>query len=231
MNQIKCPHCGTVFTINETEYSQLLAQVRGHEFEKEIHERLSVKEPLRSSPKINCRPTSMKRTRKLLICRLNWKSSLSNQLDMERSLAEKEKEVQALQNQLEQARLQHQNELQRSLTSLEKERDSVKNQLALQEKEMNWPCLLFAVITRSNSRLPMNRWNFTRTSRPSSPPRPSEKVWKSMRKRSLTRSAPMPSPEPNLARTMKSPYLAPRATSSSATLMNLDWSSFPSCLK
>ena len=40
MNQIKCPHCGTVFTINETEYSQLLAQVRGQEFEKEIHERL-----------------------------------------------------------------------------------------------------------------------------------------------------------------------------------------------
>ncbi|MDY4002710.1 MAG: MJ0042-type zinc finger domain-containing protein, partial [Streptococcus orisratti] len=22
MNEIKCPHCGTVFTINETEYSQ-----------------------------------------------------------------------------------------------------------------------------------------------------------------------------------------------------------------
>ncbi|MCI7677860.1 MAG: DUF2130 domain-containing protein, partial [Streptococcus orisratti] len=40
MNEIKCPHCGTVFTINETEYSQLLAQVRGNEFEKEIHERL-----------------------------------------------------------------------------------------------------------------------------------------------------------------------------------------------
>lgn len=41
MNEIKCPHCGTVFTINETEYSQLLAQVRGNEFYgKEIHERL-----------------------------------------------------------------------------------------------------------------------------------------------------------------------------------------------
>ena len=40
MNNIKCPHCGTVFTINETEYSQLLAQVRSSEFDKEIHERL-----------------------------------------------------------------------------------------------------------------------------------------------------------------------------------------------
>ncbi|HEL9630144.1 TPA: DUF2130 domain-containing protein, partial [Streptococcus suis] len=40
MHQITCPHCDTVFTVNETEYSQLLAQVRGAEFDKEIHERL-----------------------------------------------------------------------------------------------------------------------------------------------------------------------------------------------
>ncbi len=41
MNDVKCPHCGTVFTINESEYSQLLDQVRGQEFEKELHERLA----------------------------------------------------------------------------------------------------------------------------------------------------------------------------------------------
>ena len=40
MNTIKCPHCGTIFTINESEYSQLLAQVRSDAFEKEVHERL-----------------------------------------------------------------------------------------------------------------------------------------------------------------------------------------------
>ncbi|HFI2446290.1 TPA: DUF2130 domain-containing protein [Streptococcus suis] len=40
MHNITCPHCATVFTVNETEYSQLLAQVRGAEFEKEIHDRL-----------------------------------------------------------------------------------------------------------------------------------------------------------------------------------------------
>ncbi|HFU4204667.1 TPA: DUF2130 domain-containing protein [Streptococcus suis] len=40
MHKITCPHCATVFTVNETEYSQLLAQVRGAEFDKEIHDRL-----------------------------------------------------------------------------------------------------------------------------------------------------------------------------------------------
>ena len=42
MNEIKCPHCSTVFTINETEYNQLLDQVRNHEFEKEIHARVEL---------------------------------------------------------------------------------------------------------------------------------------------------------------------------------------------
>ena len=42
MNEIKCPHCSTVFTINETEYNQLLDQVRNHEFEKEIHARVDL---------------------------------------------------------------------------------------------------------------------------------------------------------------------------------------------
>ena len=137
MNQIKCPHCGTVFTINETEYSQLLAQVRGHEFEKEIHERLERERALFEEQSKNQLQANLNEKDKEIAdlqAQLE-KAASQNQLDMERSLAEKEKEVQALQNQLEQARLQHQNELQRSLTSLEKERDSVKNQLALQEKE------------------------------------------------------------------------------------------------
>ena len=137
MNQIKCPHCGTVFTINETEYSQLLAQVRGHEFEKEIHERLERERALfeeQSKKQLQAYRNEKEKEIANLQAQLE-KAASQNQLDMERSLAEKEKEVQALQNQLEQARLQHQNELQRSLTSLEKERDSVKNQLALQEKE------------------------------------------------------------------------------------------------
>ena len=41
MHNITCPHCGTAFQVNETEYSQLLAQVRGVEFDKEVHDRLA----------------------------------------------------------------------------------------------------------------------------------------------------------------------------------------------
>lgn len=40
MNEIKCPHCGTVFKIDEANYANILAQVRSKEFDKEIHEKL-----------------------------------------------------------------------------------------------------------------------------------------------------------------------------------------------
>jgi hypothetical protein len=41
MNEIKCPHCGTVFTIDEADYASLVQQVRTTEFEQELHARLA----------------------------------------------------------------------------------------------------------------------------------------------------------------------------------------------
>lgn len=40
MSQIKCPNCGTEFTIDEASYAEILSQVRTKEFNKEIHEKL-----------------------------------------------------------------------------------------------------------------------------------------------------------------------------------------------
>jgi len=36
MNEIKCPNCGTVFQINETDYDKIIKQVRDKEFTKEL---------------------------------------------------------------------------------------------------------------------------------------------------------------------------------------------------
>ena len=37
--QIRCPHCGEVFTIDETNYDSIVKQIRDHEFQKEIRQR------------------------------------------------------------------------------------------------------------------------------------------------------------------------------------------------
>ena len=39
MNQIKCPNCGEVFTIDESNYESIVKQVRDHQFNEEIEHR------------------------------------------------------------------------------------------------------------------------------------------------------------------------------------------------
>ena len=37
MNEIKCPKCGTMFRINETDYENITKQIRDKEFESELN--------------------------------------------------------------------------------------------------------------------------------------------------------------------------------------------------
>lgn len=39
MQEIKCPHCGQVFTIDEANYASIVKQIRDHEFEEELKQR------------------------------------------------------------------------------------------------------------------------------------------------------------------------------------------------
>lgn len=42
MNEIKCPHCGQAFTVDEAGYAAILSQVRTKEFDAELHRQLEV---------------------------------------------------------------------------------------------------------------------------------------------------------------------------------------------
>lgn len=137
MNTIKCPHCGTVFTINETEYSQLLAQVRGAEFEKEIHERLEREtQLLQEKSKNDLQANLNDKDKEITELRAELdKLSDKNALELANALSDKDKEVQSLKNQVDKLRLEHETQLQKTLAQIEKERDEAQNQLVVQEKE------------------------------------------------------------------------------------------------
>ena len=40
MAELKCPHCGKTFKVDDTSYADILSQVRNREFEEELHARL-----------------------------------------------------------------------------------------------------------------------------------------------------------------------------------------------
>ncbi len=44
MHEIKCPHCGKAFKIDEAGYADIAKQVRDEEFDKQLHDRLSLAE-------------------------------------------------------------------------------------------------------------------------------------------------------------------------------------------
>ena len=49
MHEIRCPKCGTTFTIDEAGYADILKQVRDEAFEKSLHERLELAEQKRKA--------------------------------------------------------------------------------------------------------------------------------------------------------------------------------------
>ena len=144
MNEIKCPNCGEVFTVNESQYSELLSQVRTAEFDKEIHARIEQALALEKQKAQNEQQQMLSQKESEI---QELKATISNfesqkeliKKDTEQALSEKlinkDKELLGLRSQLDRMKLEHQNELRASLTNVEKERDQNQNQLLLQEKE------------------------------------------------------------------------------------------------
>ena len=49
MNKIKCPHCGEEFNLEESDYDAIAKQIRGVEFEQELHRRLKEQEAIQQA--------------------------------------------------------------------------------------------------------------------------------------------------------------------------------------
>ena len=144
MNEIKCPNCGEVFTVNESQYSELLSQVRTAEFDKEIHARIEQELALAEQKSQNAQQALLSQKEQEISNLQSQIAQFETQQELAKKeaeqaaslqLQEKDKEVQQLASQLTTLRLEHENQLQKTLSALEKERDEVKNQLVLQEKE------------------------------------------------------------------------------------------------
>ena len=136
-HNITCPHCGTAFQVNETEYSQLLAQVRGAEFDKEIHERLARETELlaqRAENDLQARLSDKDKEILELTAKIDTFAS-QTELELSSAISKKDQEIQELKAQLGQIGLAKDLELQQAVAQVEKERDAAQNALVLQEQK------------------------------------------------------------------------------------------------
>ena len=93
MNEIKCPHCGQAFTVDEAGYAAILSQVRTKEFESELHRQLEViseADRKESELKLNQAVGEKESEIAQLNLRLEQASSAMKQKEQERELAVKE---------------------------------------------------------------------------------------------------------------------------------------------
>lgn len=109
MNEIKCPHCGKAFKIDEAGYADILKQVRDSEFEKQLHERLELAEQDKRNA-VELAETKVAG-------------------ELQRTTAAKDAEIQELRAKLDAGEVTRKLAVTEALSAVEKERDALANEL------------------------------------------------------------------------------------------------------
>ncbi len=111
MNEIKCPHCQTVFTIDENSYADIVSQVRNKEFAEDVHKQLEFAKKQFETEKALAKEQEKRLydeeranfEQKILSLELALKNAdVKEEKNVQEALHQKEKEFSALQAELDQ---------------------------------------------------------------------------------------------------------------------------------
>lgn len=108
MHEIKCPHCGKAFNVDEAGYAEILSQVRDEAFDKALHERLEAAVELAKAEATS---------------------------ELKDDVAKKNVEIEQLKAELNGAEQDKELELTKALSAIEKERDDLKRSLDTKDTE------------------------------------------------------------------------------------------------
>ncbi|MBS4039689.1 MAG: DUF2130 domain-containing protein [Flavobacteriales bacterium] len=137
MNEIICPHCKKAFKVDEAGYADILKQVRDHQFEEELNNRLAIAE----REKQNAVTLAEEKTKNALQEKLAEKDrqlaelKAQKELELSKKIAEKETELLQIKSKLENAETEKKLALKEAIQEIEKEREQLKNDLKTKELE------------------------------------------------------------------------------------------------
>ena len=151
MNEIKCPHCQTVFTIDENSYADIVSQVRNKEFAEDVHKQLEFAKKQFETEKALAKEQEKRLydeeranfEKKILSLELALKNAdVKEEKNVQEALHQKEKEFNALQAELDQLKQQLQfkevelsQKFQEDLHAKERTILELKQEKELQQKE------------------------------------------------------------------------------------------------
>lgn len=137
MNEVTCPHCKKAFKIDEAGYADIIKQVRDHEFDQELHEKLANAE----KDKQAAVKLAEAETKNELQADLSKKDAELAELKAEKNAlltelkSEKDTEIARLQAKLDSAETEKKLAVNEALSKVEKERDDLANKLDNKDTE------------------------------------------------------------------------------------------------
>jgi len=137
MNEIICPNCKKAFKVDEAGFADILKQVRDHQFEEELQNRLNMAEQKKQADIELVKEKAKAYLQQQLGLKEATISELKaqNQLELSKQLAEKENELLQLKAQINNAQVEKQLAINQATQKIEKERNDLANEIKLKENE------------------------------------------------------------------------------------------------
>jgi hypothetical protein len=137
MNDIICPNCKKVFKVDESGFADLLKQVRDHEFEEEIAQRLSLAEREKATALQLAEANLKNQLQEALLKKDNEIMALKSQkaIELQEMLSKKEADLLEMKAKVDNAELEKKLIVTEATLNIERERDELANQLKNKEME------------------------------------------------------------------------------------------------
>jgi len=137
MNEIICPNCKKAFRVDEAGFADILKQVRDHQFEEELQNRLSLAEKDKESAvklaeanlKNSLQGDLAKKDKEIIELKAKSEQILAQEI------AKKEAQLSEMKSKIESADLQKRISVTEAVLKIEKERDELANDLKSKETE------------------------------------------------------------------------------------------------
>jgi len=137
MNEIICPNCKKAFKVDEAGFADILKQVRDHQFEEELTNRLALAEQEKENAvklaeaivKNSLQEELAKKDRQLTELKAKSDTELAEKL------AKKETEIATMNSRIQNAETEKKLEVSEAIKKIEKERDDIANNLKIEVTE------------------------------------------------------------------------------------------------
>ena len=138
MNKITCPKCEEDFKIDDAGFADILKQVRDHQFEKELDDRLMIAKKEKEDA-VKLAEANMKNTLQADLAKKDRELTelkAEKELEFVELLTKKETEIADMKSKMDSAETEKKLAVTEAVNSVEKERDDFKGKLQSKEQEI-----------------------------------------------------------------------------------------------